>query len=104
MEEVERRLLSCARLHVLPMRAEHVLARLDQPLRVPDRVLVHRVGAGTRAFSPTRASATCDAEPLVDLECSCAWQADLSGTPVVRHRKLKRPDMRSEKTPGSDGA
>jgi hypothetical protein len=41
----------CARLHVLPTRAQHVLARVDQPLRVPNSILVERVG-GHGAFSP----------------------------------------------------
>jgi hypothetical protein len=41
----------CARLHVLPTRAEHVLARVDQPLRGPDRVLVHRVGGPARILA-----------------------------------------------------
>src|SRR6476620_3455499 len=44
----ERVLLPSVRLHVLPTRAEHVLARVDQPLRVPDRVLVHRVDGHAR--------------------------------------------------------
>jgi hypothetical protein len=47
----ERVLLLCSRLHVLPSRAGHVLARIDQPLRVPDRVLVH--GVGRHARQPT---------------------------------------------------
>src|SRR5206468_242038 len=47
----ERVLLPCARLHVLPTRAEHVLARVDQPLRMPDRVLVHRVGGHARILA-----------------------------------------------------
>src|SRR5262245_29406902 len=41
-------LISCARLNVLPARAEHVLARVDQTLRVPDRLLVHRVCGHSR--------------------------------------------------------
>jgi hypothetical protein len=52
----ERVLLPCARLHVRPTRAEHVLAGVDQPLRVPDRVLVHRVGVQARILAD-RASA-----------------------------------------------
>ena len=52
----ERVLLRCARLHVLPTRPEHVLARVDQPLRVPDRVLVQRVGGHARIFADPRVS------------------------------------------------
>jgi hypothetical protein len=51
----ERVLLPRARLHVLPARAEHVLACIDQPLRVRDRVLVQHVGGHARIL----------AEPLV---------------------------------------
>src|SRR4029453_3366310 len=43
-----RVLLLCARLHVLPARPEHVLARVDQPFRVPDRDVIHDVGGHTR--------------------------------------------------------
>src|SRR6266545_4907191 len=52
----ERVLLPCARLHVLPARAEHVLACVDQPRRVPDRVLVHRVGGQARILAEPRVS------------------------------------------------
>src|SRR6266545_6044482 len=52
----ERVLLACARLHVLPARAEHVLTRVDQPLRVTDRVLVHRVGGHARILADPRVS------------------------------------------------
>jgi hypothetical protein len=52
----ERVLLSCARLHVLPARAEHVLACVDQPLRVPDCVLVHRVCGQARILADPRVS------------------------------------------------
>ena len=51
----ERVLLPCARLHVLPTRAEHVLAGVDQLLRVPD-ASPFTVQTGTRLFSPTRAT------------------------------------------------
>ena len=47
----ERVLLSSARLRLLPTRAKHVLARVDQPLCVPDRVLVHRVGRHARILA-----------------------------------------------------
>jgi hypothetical protein len=40
----ERILLAGTRLHVLPARAENVLAGVDQLLRVVDRVVVERVG------------------------------------------------------------
>jgi hypothetical protein len=40
----ERVLLAGARLRVLPARAEHVLAGVDQRLGVRDRFLVDRVG------------------------------------------------------------
>jgi hypothetical protein len=50
----ERVLLSCARLHVLPARAEHVLACVDPPLRVPDCVLVDRVGGQARILAEPR--------------------------------------------------
>jgi hypothetical protein len=52
----ERVLLPCARLHVLPTRPEHVPARVDQPLRVPDRVLVHGVGGHARILADPRVS------------------------------------------------
>jgi RNA polymerase sigma factor (sigma-70 family) len=45
----ERVLLPRAGLHLLPTRAEHVLAPVDQPLRVPQSVLVDRVGGHARA-------------------------------------------------------
>src|SRR5207247_2517246 len=52
----ERVLLPCPRLHLLPPRAEHVPARVDQPHRVPDRLLVHRVGGHTRILADPPAS------------------------------------------------
>ena len=43
-----------ARLNVLPTRAEHVLPRVDQFLRMPDRVLVHRVAGHERILADLR--------------------------------------------------
>jgi len=50
----ERVLLTGARLHVLPPRTEHVLAGVDQPLRVPDRVPVHHIGGHARILADPR--------------------------------------------------
>ena len=59
----ERVLLPCARLHVMPTRPEHVLARVNQPLRVPDRVLVHRVGGHARILTAYTTSLNCSPTP-----------------------------------------
>jgi hypothetical protein len=53
----ERILVPCARLHVLPARAEHVLACVDQLLRVLDRVLVHEVGGQERILADASSDA-----------------------------------------------
>src|SRR6266508_4621174 len=44
-------LLPCARLHVLPARAENVLACVDQLLRMPDSVRVQCVGGHARILA-----------------------------------------------------
>src|SRR5262249_7366861 len=50
----ERVLLAGARLHGLPARPENVLVRVDQPLRVHNRVLVQRVGGDPPIVTPAR--------------------------------------------------
>jgi hypothetical protein len=62
----ERVLLPCAQLHVLPARAEHALARVDQPLRVPDRVLVHRIGGHACILADARVSDCSERQPLTE--------------------------------------
>src|SRR5262249_35994346 len=52
----ERVLFPGARLRVLPARAEHVLARVDQPLRMLDRVLVDRVDGHACILAEPRSS------------------------------------------------
>jgi two-component system OmpR family sensor kinase len=52
----ERVLLPCTRLHVLPARPQHVPARVDQPLGVPDRVLVHHIGGHARILAEDAAA------------------------------------------------
>src|SRR6266511_4353467 len=76
----ERVLLPCARLHVLPTRAEHILARVDQPLRVPDRVLVHRVGGHARIL----------ADPCIS-DCSGGSVGPRIERPRALARSPKRP-------------
>ena len=47
----ERVLLTRARLHILPARAKHIPARIDQPFRVPDRVVFQRVAGHARILT-----------------------------------------------------
>ena len=50
----EHVLLTGAWLHVLPPRTEHVLAGVDQPLRLPDRIPVHHIGGHARILAKPR--------------------------------------------------
>src|SRR4051795_3074007 len=60
----ERVLLPRTRLHVLPARAQHVLASVNQLLRVPHRVLVQAVGSHTRILAEAIAGAAMRASPF----------------------------------------
>jgi hypothetical protein len=64
----------CTVHHVLPARAEHVLARVDQPLLACDRILVQRVGGHARILADACVS---DCQGSGSVEGSRAeWDAD----------------------------
>src|SRR5689334_25431878 len=77
----KRVLLPRARLRGLPARSEHVLARVDQLLRVPDRIVVHRVGGHARIHTKRisgvkrAAELVCDVSSLSAIFPNAEWFA-----------------------------
>jgi hypothetical protein len=90
----ERVLLPCARLHLLPTRTEHVLARVDQSLRVPDRVVVDGVGGHARILADSRVRENA----LLARDADCAAAADLMHLAIAE--KWLRQLLDSAERPG----